>query len=441
MIYQEVKLSDIIIPKFHALFNDVDHMHQILTSGRAGTKSSYMGILSDYLIAGEAGTAVVIMRKHHVKLEKTVFKECLRAMKRLKLNKKYFKITKKPMRITNIKNSNTIYFTGSDSVDDTKGMIDENNAIKLVVLDELTEFFDKGEGEDEINNIVATFVRGNDKDFRMLYLYNPPKNPKAPINEWCHKMEQRTDCIHIHVTYQDVPVSWLGKKLIDEANAMKQADEKMYNWIWLGKSVGLDDLIYYMFNPEKHVINPKKSDDYDLLFVGIDAGQLNATTYEAYGLDFYNKRFQGLYEYYYSGRDTGVQKSPSEYASDFRDFIDSIYDAFGEMPVYACIDPSAVGLAEEIKRVCPEVIFPKIDNTVELGISRVQKLLIFFVLKLSIYQKELEKEMYLYSYDPDSIDKGKEKPIKQNDHCQDATRYAVMGAWDYIVNMLPMLND
>ena len=183
MIYQEVKLSDIIIPKFHALFNDVEHMHQILTSGRAGTKSSYMGILSDYLIAGEAGTAVVIMRKHHVKLEKTVFKECLRAMKRLKLNKKYFKITKKPMRITNIKNSNTIYFTGSDSVDDTKGMIDENNAIKLVVLDELTEFFDKGEGEDEINNIVATFVRGNDKDFRMLYLYNPPKNPKAPINE------------------------------------------------------------------------------------------------------------------------------------------------------------------------------------------------------------------------------------------------------------------
>lgn len=441
MIYQEVKLSDIIIPKFHALFNDVEHMHQILTSGRAGTKSSYMGILSDYLIAGDAGTAVVIMRKHHVKLEKTVFKECLRAMKRLKLNKKYFKITKKPMRITNIKNSNTIYFTGSDSVDDTKGMIDENNAIKLVVLDELTEFFDKGEGEDEINNIVATFVRGNDKDFRMLYLYNPPKNPKAPINEWCHKMEQRTDCIHIHVTYQDVPVSWLGQKLIDEANAMKQADEKMYNWIWLGKSVGLDDLIYYMFNPEKHVVDPKKSIAYDLLFVGIDAGHLNATTYEAFGLDFYNKRFQGLFEYYHSGRDTGVQKSPSEYASDFRDFIDSIYDTFGEMPVYACIDPSAVGLAEEINRVCPEVIFPKIDNTVELGISRVQKLLIFYVLKLSIYQKELEKEMYLYSYDPDSIDKGKEKPIKQNDHCEDATRYAVMGAWDYIVNMLPMLND
>ena len=87
------------------------------------------------------------------------------------------------------------------------------------------------------------------------------------------------------------------------------------------------------------------------------------------------------------------------------------------------------------------MIFPKIDNTVELGISRVQKLLIFYVLKLSIYQKELEKEMYLYSYDPDSIDKGKEKPIKQNDHCEDATRYAVMGAWDYIVNMLPMLND
>ncbi len=125
-----------------------------------------------------------------------------------------------------IKNGNTIYFTGSDSVDDTKGIIDEDKPIKYVIIDEVTEFFDSGEGEDELSNIEATFVRGNNEDFQMLYLFNPPKNPNAPVMEWCRKMEQREDTIHIHTDYRDVPVSWLGKKLIEAAEAMKALDEK-----------------------------------------------------------------------------------------------------------------------------------------------------------------------------------------------------------------------
>ena len=121
-------------------------MHQILTSGRAGTKSSAMAIMADFLIVSEDDSAAVIMRKHHNKLRKTVYQECVRAIGRLGLSKKHFTITRSPMQITYKKNGNTIYFTGSDSIDDTKGMIDEKNHIRLVVLDELTEFFDKGEG-------------------------------------------------------------------------------------------------------------------------------------------------------------------------------------------------------------------------------------------------------------------------------------------------------
>ena len=44
------------------------------------------------------------------------------------------------MQITYKPTGNTIYFTGNDSIDDTKGIIDEDKPIKLVVLDELTEF-------------------------------------------------------------------------------------------------------------------------------------------------------------------------------------------------------------------------------------------------------------------------------------------------------------
>ena len=44
------------------------------------------------------------------------------------------------MEITYKKYNTTIYFSGSDGIDDTKGIIDEDKPIKLVILDELTEF-------------------------------------------------------------------------------------------------------------------------------------------------------------------------------------------------------------------------------------------------------------------------------------------------------------
>ena len=437
-----VSLRDIIIPKYYDTFNDWSYTHKIYTSGRAGTKSSRMAIKVIYAIISDPNCSVVVMRKFHNKLRKTVYKEVIRAIGRLKLDKSDFKITASPMQITYKPNGNTIYFTGSDSIDDTKGMIDEDKKIKLVDIDELTEFFDKGDGEDVLMNIEATFVRGNDDEFCMEYYFNPPKNSKAPIMKWLEKMTQRDDCIHIHSTYKDVPQSWLGKKLIAAAEALKNLDLKMYNWIWLGQCTGLDDVIYYMFNPEYHVkdLNADELKKLQFITIGIDYGQMNATTFQAFGGDLVNKKIAGIGEYYHSGRESGYQKSPSEYAKDFKIFVEKIRADVGiNKAIIVCIDPSAKGLAEEIKRVCPYVAIRNAENTVFLGINRCQKLLSNRVVFFSSSQKYLQEEMYLYMWDMDKVEKGKEEVIKQYDHCMDAFRYAVMGMWQYVRAMLPMI--
>ena len=445
-----VRISDLIIPKYKANFNDKKHTHQIYTSGRAGTKSSRGGIKEIKTIISPQPGSVVVLRKFHNKLKKTVFKECLRAITRLKLDKKQFKITVSPMQITYIPTGNTIYFTGNDSIDDTKGMIDETRPIVLVVLDELTEFFDKGDGEDELQNIEATFIRGNDEGFVMEYYFNPPKNPKAPIMEWLSKMEQRTDTIHIHSTYLDVPVSWLGKKLIESAELLRQMDEKQYRWLWLGESIGIDELIYYMFNESIHVkdfqkeeITKVKKIKYRLqhLCIGVDYGQMNATTFQAFCIDYTNRCVRGVDEYYWSGREESKQKSPSEYAQDFKKFKEKIEEETGLKISFCFIDPSAKGLAEEIKRVCPEVRIINANNDVALGISRVQKMLSYQLIYISPKQKHLIEEMYLYEYDEKSIENGKEVPVKTNDHCQDGLRYLIMGIWSYLRALLPILKE
>ena len=429
-----------MIPKYLPIFNNKTIKHIILTSGRAGTKSSYSAIKSDYQIVSDPHGSVVVLRKHHNKLRKTVYKEMLRGINRLQIPKNRFDITKSPMEIRYKKYGTTIYFSGSDGIDDTKGIIDEDKPIKLVVIDEATEFFDDGEGEDELSNIEATFVRGNTGGFQMIYLYNPPRNPNAAINVWCKKMEKRDDCIHIHTDYRDVPVKWLGQDLIDSAEAMKKADPKMYRWVWLGQAVGVDELIYYMFG-DRHRQKPDPDRRYDRIYIGGDYGQQNATTFQAFGLDTYRRKFPGLGEYYHSGRESGRQKSPSEYASDLVDFMDELHEKYDNRVFYVYLDPSAKGLAEEIKRATRGLEYSALirdaENDVALGISRVQKALAFDILSVSPNQENAVREFGTYEYDKKSIEKGKEVPVKEDDHCMDAIRYAVMGAWDKIKHWLP----
>ena len=430
-----------MIPKYLPIFNDKKHKHIILTSGRAGTKSSFAAIKTDYQIVADSHSSVVVLRKHHNKLRKTVYKEMLRGLNRLQIPKNRFHITKSPMEITYKKYKTTIYFSGSDGIDDTKGIIDEEKTIKLVVLDELTEFFDDGDGADELANIEATFVRGNKAGFQMIYLYNPPKNPNAPVNLWCKEMEKRPDCIHVHTDYRDVPVDWLGQDLIDSAEIMKQTDIKMYRWTWLGEAVGVDELIYYMFS-DRHRQKAEADRRYDRIYIGGDYGQQNATTFQAFGLDTYRKKFPGLAEYYYSGRESGKQKSPSEYAADLVDFMDELHKQYENRVFYIFLDPSAKGLAEEIRRATRNldytVFMRDAENEVALGISRVQKALVFEIMSISPHQEKAIEEFGTYEYDKKSIEKGKEVPIKEKDHAMDAIRYAVMGAWDRIKYWLPI---
>ena len=83
MTYQNktiIKMSDLIIPKYYNNFNDIVHTHQIYTSGRAGTKSSRGALRAVRRIINTKPGSVVILRKFHNKLKKTVFNECKRAI-------------------------------------------------------------------------------------------------------------------------------------------------------------------------------------------------------------------------------------------------------------------------------------------------------------------------------------------------------------------------
>jgi phage terminase large subunit len=211
--------------------------------------------------------------------------------------------------------------------------------------------------------------------------------------------------------------------------------------VWLGEAVGVDELIYYMFG-DRHRQKPDPDRRYDRIYIGGDYGQQNATTFQAFGLDSYRQKFPGLGEYYHSGRETGKQKSPSEYAKDLVEFMNNLHELYENRVFYIFLDPSAKGLAEEVRRATRtgldyQVILRDAENDVGLGISRVQKALCFDIMSVSPKQENAVREFGTYEYDKKSIEKGKEVPVKESDHCMDAIRYVVMGVWKRLKHWLP----
>lgn len=164
---------------------------------------------------------------------------------------------------------------------------------------------------------------------------------------------------------------------------------------------------------------------------------MNATVFEFWGLNLVQQKAFGLDEFYHSGRESGKQLTPSEYAFKFKKACEKIKEAYGMYPQNLYIDPSARGLAEEIKRACPFIKIRGAQNDVKLGISRVQKSISFKKILFSSKQRMLLKEIVIYSYDKKSIENGVEKPVKEDDHCMDAMRYYIMGIWKYLRRFLP----
>lgn len=230
---------------------------------------------------------------------------------------KDYKAYVSPLEI-HFNNSNNIYFAGGDDYEKIKGMIDEKNPVKILWFEELTEF----NGPDEIDQIIATFTRGNDDWFIVLYSYNPPKNKFHWVNIWEEQMQKRPDCIVTHSDYETVPEKWLGRIFIEQAEELKKNDEKRYRWIYKGEVIGIEGLIH---NPDLIEWVPEdyiEKNNVRILYIDFstDCGHQTSATSSGcygYGSDGYWYR---LDSYYYSPNEKAIKKAPSELAKDIFNF-------------------------------------------------------------------------------------------------------------------------
>ena len=426
-----IRIRNIIAPHFWNTFNS-KKTNQIYEGGRNSTKTSMIAIKIVKCCLEYSNCSAVALRNHKIDLRKSVYKEIKRACKRLGLIENIdYTATVSPMEIK-FNNGNTVYFAGGDDFEAVKGTIDEDRLIKIVWFEELTGFKD----EETIEQIKATFTRGNNDWFMALYSFNPPKNKFDWVNKWVESKRGLKDYLINHSDYRTVPTEWVGKIAIQEAETLKQNDEKRYRWIYLGEVIGLEGLIY---NPDlveyvdEDYIEKNKIRILYLDFA-IDSGhQTSATAVGCYG--FGSDGYWYLLDtYYYSPHEKPVKKAPSELSKDIFDFEIVMIKKYKTTMDKETIDSAEGALRNQFfkdygRRLHPVDKGTNKEQLIEYSQDFLSKRK-FRVINNNnnkIFKKENENYMWL----KDSVEKGKPTPDKMEKAFLSSEKYYNTYTKDY----------
>ena len=238
-------------------------------------------------------------------------------------------------------------------------------------------------------------------------------NPEYP-GHWLKQFIDRDD-IDLYVQkYKIFDNPFLPKEFIE--NLCKEYAGTVYYGRYIeGEWTLAEGLIYPMYNDA--IKEPPEGVQPTEYCLSMDYGTMNAFA----GLLFakYNDVWYAIREYYYSGRDTGKQKTDEEYARDIDAWIADILP--GER-ITTIIDPSAASFIALLRKRDHRYKVLPADNDVLDGIRETANAMFNGYIAISPKLKNWVKEAGGYVWDDKCLD---DRPLKENDHLMDAMRYFV----------------
>ena len=248
--------------------DDREYREYYLEGGRGSTKSSFISEKIIELLENNSRMCAVVLRKVKDTLKDSVFAQLEWAIDTLSETyphiKDNWKLTKSPLEITNTKTGQKIYFRGADDYGKIKSLKTPANMYVGITW---YEEFDQFNGMNEVRKINQSLIRGGE-DFIQFYSYNTPASSLHFVN--VEKiMPKKTRLVHLS-DYRSVPKKWLGQAFIDEAEFLKDVNEKLYENEYLGLMTGTGGNVFE--NIELREITDKEIDTFDYIYMGLDFG-------------------------------------------------------------------------------------------------------------------------------------------------------------------------
>ena len=248
--------------------DDRDYREFYLEGGRGSTKSSFISEKIIELMENNPRMCAVVLRKVKDTLKDSVFAQLEWAIDTLSETypglKDRYKLTKSPLEITNTRTGQVIYFRGADDYGKIKSLKTPKDMYVGITW---YEEFDQFAGMMEVRKINQSLIRGGD-DFIQFYSYNTPASSQHFVN--IEKIIPK-DSRLVHLSdYRTVPKKWLGQAFLDEANYLKEINEKLYRNEYLGEMTGVGGNVFE--NVELREITDDEINNFDYTYQGLDFG-------------------------------------------------------------------------------------------------------------------------------------------------------------------------
>ncbi len=244
-------------------------------------------------------------------------------------------------------------------------------------------------------------------------------NPDSPYHwfklQWIDELTKKK-AIRIHFMMKDNPS--LSKDTLERYDSMYSG--VFYRRYILGEWAMADGLVYDNFDRDKMVVDIPKDTVWEKQWISIDYGTQNATVFKLWSL------FKGVWynnaEYYYSGRETGRQKTDEQYIDDLEDFF--FEHDLSRKNVKLIVDPSAASFKKALRNRGFVVV--NANNNVLDGVRFMMTKMNLGKMKWTEASQHTLKEFGSYMWDKKAADRGEDAVVKEHDHCLDADRYFAM---------------
>ena len=231
-------------------------------------------------------------------------------------------------------------------------------------------------------------------------------NPDNPMHwfytDWIKRARER-NALYLHFEMTDNP--GLSQNTLERYQTMFSG--VFYDRYVRGKWCVAEGLVYE-FGEEQITDDIPQGGEY---YISVDYGTLNPFSAGLWCID--GGKAVRIAEYYYSGRDSKVQKTDEDYC-------DAIIELAGNKPVrHVIVDPSAASFITALRRR-GNFSVREAKNDVLDGIRLTYRMLKNGQIKIHKNCKDAIREFGLYRWDDKSTT---DKPIKENDHAMDDIRY------------------
>ena len=235
--------------------------------GRASGKSSCVSLEIVRGIMRHPDRSALVMVKTGKDIREGVYEQMLWAIRMLGVEDE-FECTVSPIRIRRRSTGQVVTFRGGDNTAKTKAIkAPAGTYYAYLWIEEADQFA----GMAELRRVYQSVTRGAPAGapFYRFHSFNPPRTRDSWANRKIEELRAAGVAVY-KANYTDMPAGWLPEQVMEDAEALRAADEEAYRHEYLGEPVGFGNEVFP--RAEVRTVTEDEREKVRMVMYGVDWG-------------------------------------------------------------------------------------------------------------------------------------------------------------------------